>query len=146
MTTFDESKQATDTKMKKERKQMLTEIPVVVVFLLTTMGAIAKLIAPPSMVAHYAQLGLVPYLEALGISELMLAALFVNRATGRLGFFLLTAYLGGAIATELRQGAAIMGPVVMLALVWVAAYLRDAALFSRPKDPAQGASVPKLPA
>jgi hypothetical protein len=130
--------------MKKERKKMLKGIPVAVVFLLITLGAIAKFIAPPPMVAHYALLGLVPYMGALGISELILAALFVNRATSRMGFLLLTAYLGGAIATELPLGAAIIGPVIMLTLVWVAAYLRDAALFSRLKDTAQVATVPKL--
>ena len=122
---------------------MRTGIPAVIVFLLITMGAIAKLFAPTPMVAHYAQLGLVPYMEALGMSELILAVLFVYTATGRLGFLLLTAYLGGAIATELPQGAPIIGPVVVLTLVWVAAYLRDPALFNPLKDTAQVASAPK---
>jgi len=43
----------------------------------------------------------------------------------RLGFLLLTAWFGGAIAVELSHGNAFIFPAVILTILWIAAFLRD---------------------
>jgi hypothetical protein len=46
----------------------------------------------------------------------------------RIGFLLLTAYFGGAIATEITHGGFI-APIAILTIVWIAAYLRKPEIF-----------------
>lgn len=68
----------------------------------------------------------------LGIVELVCIALYVIPGTSVLGAILLTGYLGGAIATQLRVGNPLFGetlfPVYVGALAWGGLYLRDAQL------------------
>jgi len=57
-----------------------------------------------------------------------LAALFLYPRTIRIGFLLLTAYFGGAIAVEITHGTFIV-PAIILTLIWIAAYLRKPDIF-----------------
>jgi hypothetical protein len=43
----------------------------------------------------------------------------------RLGFLLLTAWFGGAMAVELSHGSVFIFPAVILTVLWIAAFLRD---------------------
>jgi hypothetical protein len=45
-----------------------------------------------------------------------------------LGAILLTAYLGGAVATHVRVGDPFFVPIILGVLVWGGLYLRDARL------------------
>ena len=61
----------------------------------------------------------------LGLLELTCILLYVVPRTRILGALLLTAYLGGAVATHVRIGEAFLVPVGVGILVWVGLYLRD---------------------
>ena len=65
----------------------------------------------------------------LGIIELVCIVLYVIPRTSVLGAALLTGYLGGAVATNLRAGAPLFSnvlvPVYLGVLLWGGLYLRD---------------------
>jgi hypothetical protein len=101
-----------------------------IVFLL--MDGIMKLFQPAPVVDSMALLG---YPESLtfGIGILLLAcvALYVFPRTAILGAILLTGYLGGAAASQVRIRAdlfPIIFPVLMGVLVWGGLLLRDTRL------------------
>jgi len=92
-------------------------------------GALLKLAAFPPFVAVYSKTGMVQYLKVLGSAELIFLTLFLFPRTMRIGLLLLTAYFGGAMAVELSHGGYFMMPAIILAFLWIIAYLRDASLF-----------------
>jgi uncharacterized membrane protein YphA (DoxX/SURF4 family) len=61
----------------------------------------------------------------LGITQICCGILFLIPRTTVLGAVLLTAYLGGAVATHVRVHESFIPPVVFGILVWLAVYLRD---------------------
>jgi len=64
----------------------------------------------------------------LGMLEIACVALTLIPATRVVGALLLTAYFGGAVATQLRAGAPLFPmvfPVLLGALLWAGLYLRD---------------------
>lgn len=71
-------------------------------------------------------------IRALGIILLIATALYLYPRTALLGAVVLTAYLGGAVATHVRIGSPLFSHVlfgVYVALfVWGGLYLRDARL------------------
>ena len=68
----------------------------------------------------------------LGIIELICVILYVIPRTSVLGAVLLTGYLGGAVATNVRVGAPLFShvlfPVYVGVLLWGGLYLRDSRL------------------
>jgi len=64
-------------------------------------------------------------LLAIGLLELACTLLYVVPRTSVAGALLLTAYLGGAVATHVRVGDVFITPVILGVLVWVGLYLRD---------------------
>lgn len=52
--------------------------------------------------------------------------LYAVPRTAVLGAVLVTAYLGGAVATHVRAGEPFSIPIVIGVLVWAGLYLRDA--------------------
>jgi hypothetical protein len=99
-----------------------------VAFLL--MDAVIKVLQLPPAVQGTIALGF-PASAVLGIGLLELAclALYAIPRTSILGAILLTGYLGGAIASQVRVGAPlfshILFPTYIAALAWVGIYLRD---------------------
>lgn len=92
-------------------------------------GAIHIARIPPVMIA-FAQLGYSPDLAfPLGIIELVCLALYIIPRTSVLGAILLTGYLGGAVATNVRVGyplfTNILFPVYIAVFLWGGLYLRD---------------------
>jgi len=85
-------------------------------------------IAP--VVEAFAQLGYpLGASSTLGVIELICVALYLVPRTAALGAILLTGYLGGAIATQVRVGAPLFSttlfPVYVGLLLWGGLYLRD---------------------
>jgi hypothetical protein len=64
-------------------------------------------------------------LTPIGIVELLCVALYLVPRTAVLGAVLLTAYLGGAVATHVRVGEPFAIPIVLGVLFWAGLYLRD---------------------
>ena len=98
-----------------------------VLFLL--LDGIMKLIKPVVVVDTTVRLG---YPESvilgLGIVLLLCTVVYIIPRTSVLGAILLTGYLGGAVATQVRVGAGlfpILFPVIIGVLIWGGLYLRD---------------------
>ena len=101
----------------------------VVLFLLFD-GA-TKVIKERHVLQATAQLGISASLIAvIGTIRLICTLLYAVPRTAFFGALLLTGYLGGAVAIELRVGNALFNqtlfPVYFGALVWLALHLRDA--------------------
>jgi len=116
--------------MKSKTRKFLKWMPSTIAALVIVSGSVIKLTAQPQLVEVFSRSGMLPYMKALGITELLFVSLFLWPRSLRIGFFLLTAYFGGAMAVELSQHIFFIMPAVILALVWLAAWLRDRSLFS----------------
>jgi hypothetical protein len=103
-------------------------ISALVVLFMVFDGAI-HVLKPRPVADAFAQLGYPLHLSvAIGVVELICTVLYVIPRTSVLGALLLTAYLGGAIATQLRVEAGwfpLIFPVLLGGLVWGGLALRD---------------------
>ncbi len=61
----------------------------------------------------------------IGLLELMCVVIYAIPRTAVLGAVLLTGYLGGAVATEVRIGGPFAVPFAVAAVAWAGIYLRD---------------------
>ncbi|MBV9885938.1 MAG: DoxX family protein [Acidobacteria bacterium] len=105
--------------------RVLKTLPVL--FLL--MDGTMKLFKPPFVVQATLQLG---YPEStivgIGVTLLISTALFVIPRTTVLGAILLTGYLGGAVASNVRAGTPVFNvvfPILLAVLVWSSSALCD---------------------
>ena len=108
--------------------QTMSALPVL--FLLLD-GVIKVLQLPPAVEAT-THLGYPAHVVlGIGILELVCLAVYMAPRTAVLGAILLTGYLGGALATQVRVGADLLPlvfPIGIGLLVWGGLYLRDARL------------------
>jgi len=99
------------------------------VVLFMVFDGVIHILAPKPVVDAFAQLGYPLRLAVgLGILELACTALYVIPRTSVLGALLLTGYLGGAIASQVRIEAGwfpVIFPVIVGALLWTGLALRD---------------------
>lgn len=97
----------------------------VVVFLI--FDCAVKVMRLPVAVEGTGRLGYPTHLVfAIGIVELICLVLFVIPRTSILGAILLTGYLGGATATQVRlENPWFVFPIVFGILVWAGLFLRD---------------------
>jgi hypothetical protein len=87
-------------------------------------SAIAKLLAAAPVVEQFQKWGLGNQLLLIGAGELISALLFAIPKTHSLGVLLLSGYMGGAIVTHMQHDEPFVVQSVILALIWVAGYLR----------------------
>lgn len=104
---------------------------IVVAFMLFDAGI--KLVPLDIVIKSTAELGYPPspaLARGLGIVALLCTALYALPRTAVLGAILLTAYMGGAVATHLRVGNPLfthmLFGVYLAVLAWGGLYLRDA--------------------
>ena len=105
--------------------RVLSAVPV----LLMTFSAVLKLSHNPEAVDAFSHRYLFApgLLTGIGVLELLCVAVYLVPPTAVLGAILMTGYLGGAIATELRAGSPNwIGPLVFGVLAWLGLWLRDA--------------------
>lgn len=94
--------------------------------LLMIFSAVMKLMKPASVVEGFAHFGLPESLIfRLGFLELACTVVYVIPRTAVPGAILLTGYLGGATATNVRVGEAFIVPVLVGVPVWGGLFLRD---------------------
>ena len=91
--------------------------------------AVGKFMMPPQVVEACARLG-IPLSQAASIGVLLLVStiIYAIPRTAVLGAVLLTGYLGGAVAIQMRAGSATFEtvfPVLFGVIVWAGVYLRD---------------------
>ncbi|HEV3153712.1 MAG TPA: DoxX family protein [Candidatus Baltobacteraceae bacterium] len=91
--------------------------------------AVGKFFRPQAVVDAFARLGLsIDVAPLIGSILLALVILYVIRRTRRLSAILLTGYLGGAVAVQLRAGSSLFETLFAVAigvLVWAPLYLTD---------------------
>ncbi|HMI66912.1 MAG TPA: DoxX family protein [Cyclobacteriaceae bacterium] len=102
--------------------------------LLILSSGIFKLSGAPMIVEGMTKLGVGPYIPLLGTMEIVFTVLFVFPKTSKIGFLLVISYFAGALATELSHGNPILTPILILVLVWVAAFLRKPEIFIDQKE------------
>jgi hypothetical protein len=90
---------------------------------------IMKLVKPSVVVQSTLQLG---YAESailgIGLTLLVCTLLYIVPRTSILGAVLLTGYLGGAVASNIRAGMPVFNvvfPMIMAALLWGGLWFRD---------------------
>jgi hypothetical protein len=90
---------------------------------------VIHVLTPAPVVDAFAQLGVPLRLSiGVGVVELVCTALYAVPRTAIFGALLLTGYLGGAIAVQLRAGAGwfpTIFPLIIAALLWGGLALRD---------------------
>jgi hypothetical protein len=87
-------------------------------------SAVAKFAHVPKVVTELGAMGFNDdRLIAIGVLEMLSALLFLFRSSRSLGLLLVSAYMGGAIATHVGQGSSPIRPAFVLALLWLGAYL-----------------------
>jgi hypothetical protein len=96
-------------------------------FVLLTSGVNLTLIKSPDVVEAFKKF---QYPESLmttiGILEFVCVVIYFIPRTSVLGAILLTAYLGGAVATHVRIGETMfIVPVVFGIMIWIGLYLRE---------------------
>jgi len=100
------------------------------VILFMVFDGVIHVLKPTPVVEAFAQLGYpLGVSVGLGIVELACTLLYAIPRTAVLGAVLLTAYLGGAVATKVRVGAGVFPtifPVILGAILWTGLALRDA--------------------
>ncbi len=105
-------------------------VSVLPVYILLT-SARWKLTHNPWYVAEWKRIGYTPSaLSGIGLVQIACVVLYVIPQTAVLGTVLLTAYLGGAIASYVRIGEPypVLVPLTTCLLAWAGLYLRDARL------------------
>jgi hypothetical protein len=106
----------------------------VLVVLFLVFDSFGKFVKPIQVVEAFARLGMPMSLSvAIGTVLLVCTVLYAIPRTAFLGAILLTGYLGGAVAIQLRVGNPMFEtifPVIFGVLIWVGLFLRDAPLSS----------------
>lgn len=101
----------------------------ILIVLFMLYDGISKVMKPASVVEGFTKAGWSASLVvAVGVIALICAALYAIPRTSILGAILLTGYLGGATASNLRIGLPMMvvfAPVIFGVLVWIALFLRE---------------------
>ena len=95
------------------------------------LDGVMKLVQPAVVVDTTVRLGFPEHtIAGIGVSLLIGTVLYLIPRTALLGALLVTAFLGGAVATHVRVGnplfSHLLFPVYVAAFVWAGLYLRDA--------------------
>jgi hypothetical protein len=98
--------------------------------LLLLFSGVMKLLKPAPVLQGFAHYGYPESLiVAIGILEIACTLIYVIPLTSYLGAILMTGYLGGATASNVRVGdPSYFVTVILGVLVWAGLYLRDARL------------------
>jgi hypothetical protein len=95
-------------------------------------SGVVKIIGIAPVVNELSKAGMGQFIVPLGITELVLAILFMVKRTLRLALIGLTCYFSGAIATEISHDGNGVFPLLLLVLVWISALIRDKYIFRMP--------------
>jgi hypothetical protein len=111
--------------MSPKAKKIIGWILTGLVALVMVFSAVAKLTASEQVLKTAASFGLPEStFKSVGILEIFCIVLFIIPRTGVLGTLLVSAYIGGAIATHLEHQLPFFPPAIVECVVWIAAVLR----------------------
>jgi hypothetical protein len=125
-----ESMQSDQTTFVSKKRLWTSRILSGLVVLFLIFDGVTKLITIKPVVEGMQKLGYpIPLAPVIGAILLVCVVLYVIPRTAPLGAILLTGYLGGAVASQLRVGMPLLGytlfPIYVAALAWGGLYLRD---------------------
>ena len=93
--------------------------------LLLLASAAAKLTRVPQVVAQLGAFGFGGHkLTLIATAEVLSSLLFLIPRTRSAGLLLVSAFLGGAIATHMQHDQSVLQPAAVLAFLWLGAWLR----------------------
>lgn len=99
------------------------------VSLFLVMDGVMKLAKPQPVLEATLKLGYpASSITGIGIALLVCTALYLYRRTSVLGAVLLTGYLGGAVASNVRVQSPVFNiefPIICAALAWIGLFLRE---------------------
>lgn len=110
-------------------KRIITTAVTTLAILMVILSGVMKLMQGELVVTTLTKVGVGPYIIMLGLMEIGFATLFLFPKTMKLGFILLSCYFAGAMAVDLSHGGSLLNAAITLALIWVAAFLRDRFIF-----------------
>ncbi len=106
----------------------------IVAGLFLLMDATMKLIVPVEVAGAAVRLGFaVNLMPGIGVLLLVCTVAYLVPKTAVLGAVLLTGFLGGAVAIQMRAGAPVfenLFPVLFAIVIWAGIYLRECRLWS----------------
>ena len=112
-----------------KKRPMIKKIPTLLIATIVTTSGILKIAGIHPMLDHFITMGLsITLVKVFGAAEVIFSLLFVYPRTSKMGLLLLTGYFGGAIAAEIPFHQ-MMAPMMPLALVWIAAFVREPSNF-----------------
>ncbi len=126
--------------MKAKTTRIISMVLMIIPGLVLIAGGSMKLAhAEPEPVMQFLnKAGFGGCITVLGLTELIIAALFLYPKTNKIGFLLLSCYFSGAFSLELSAGAP-PASVIFIALAWVSMFLKDKDMFL--SVPAAGKNV-----
>jgi hypothetical protein len=105
--------------------RVLSALPV----LMLLFSASLKISHAPQFLEKWAKFGYPDSLATpIGILEVSCALVYAFPKTRFLGAILVTAYLGGAVATHVRVGDVFVAPLLLGVFAWAGLFLRDSRL------------------
>ena len=108
---------------------MIKKILAVLIATILIVSGTLKIAGVHPMLDHFITMGLsITLVKIFGSAEVIFSLLFIYPRTSKMGLLLLTAYFGGAIAAEIPFHQ-VMAPMMPLALVWIAAFVREPSSF-----------------
>jgi hypothetical protein len=126
--------QATETSEGAKKMILAGRILTVLTALFMLMDGVMKIVKPVQVLEANVRLGYsVSTLSGIGIALIVCTVIYLIPRTAILGAVLLTGYLGGAVASQVRAGSVMFEtifPVLFAALVWAGPWLRDRRLRS----------------
>jgi hypothetical protein len=120
--------------MNRNTKTIITWTPSGIITLLLVLSGVSKIAGQSPMIAHFKEMQLDSFTPLFGAMEIAFALCFILKRTMKAGLLLLTAYFGGAMAVELPYGTYAIVPLVLLAFIWVAAFVRRKEMFLTSTD------------
>jgi hypothetical protein len=116
----------TDSRPRLWMGRVLTGLPMA----LLGFDGLMKVMSVPEVVEASGKLGFGPStLRVLGMIEIVSLLLAMSRRTRIFSAVLVTAYLGGAVCTHVRQGdplfTHVLAPIYVAVAIWGGLYLRD---------------------
>lgn len=125
-----ETQTSTFKRVRPSRPALWTgRILTILLALFMTFDGAMKLVKPDPVIKATVQMGYpVSTISGIGIALLICTVLYLIPQTAVLGAALLTAYLGGAVASQVRAQAPafqLIFPVLFAVLIWVSVLLRE---------------------
>ncbi len=124
----------TETSGGSKQMMLAGRILTVLTALFMLMDGVMKIVKPAQVLEANVRLAYpVSTLSGIGIALIVCTVIYLIPRTAILGAVLLTGYLGGAVASNVRAGSGLFEtifPVLFAALVWAGPWLRDRRLRS----------------